>query len=73
MRGGSERKCLGVSLAVMSTCRLYLNYGCIRIPTMYGVVVCGLERNRSVVMDVLSKSRRVEWTTLLGSLDLGVH
>ena len=58
---------------MMSTCRLHLGYECFRIPTMYGVVVCGLERNRSVVMDVLSKSRRVEWTTLLGSLDLGVH
>ena len=33
---------------MMSTCRLYLDYGCIRKLTTNVVVLCGLERDLSV-------------------------
>ena len=50
MRGGSERKCLEAPRAVMSTCRLHLDYGCIRKLTTNVVVLTWLERYLSVVM-----------------------
>ena len=44
---------------MMSTCRLYLDYGCFRIPTMYEGVWKWLERNRREVLEKMCKSRKV--------------
>ena len=53
----------------MSTCRLYLDYGCIRKLTTNVVVLCGLERYLSVVMfesEITSKTLMDHSTGIVG-------